>query len=427
VRFNAQKTLLAVSRADSSIEIWAQHPYFHCVKIIPAFSGTAQAARRLVWVGDNALVSAGWSGELCEWTLGSLELRSSSASFGGPVWDLAVNAAGTLLAVACEDGGLRLFDVSDGVVFRRSLSTGSCRVLCCAFSLSRPDHVILGDSKGRLQVWDYVTGKQILKVSVSGAKVHSPVWAVTALPDGCIATGDSIGYTQIWDGAFGTLLHSFKTHEAAVLTLRATPEGTLFSSGADSNVVRMERAAGGDWVVAGNSRPGLHDVHSLELAGNTLVAAGLDGSLALFGLRTFSKKKCKTLRPFPAFHSPVLSVSSPARIVCLRHSRSVELHRLGRAAGTPEAGLQSGTKLRLARAHAPLVEIRPDCNLPMHFAEISPSSELVLMGSREGVRGYSVEVAEDRATVARVELPDQLARIAAVRCCFSDDVVALAT
>ncbi len=353
---------------------------------------------------------------------------SISSCLGGPVWDLAANAAGTLVAAACEDGGLRLFDTVDGIVFRRSLSTGSCRVLCCAFSTSRPDHVMIGDSKGRLQVWDYVTGKQILKISVSGAKVHSPVWAVASLPDGCIATGDSIGYTQIWDGAFGTLLHSFKTHEAAVLALCVTSDGTLFSSGADSNVVRLERATGGDWVVAGTTRPGLHDVHSLEIAGATLIAAGLDGSLGLFGLKTFGKKKCKQLRPFPAFHSPLLSLSSSARVICLRHSRSVELHRLGRAAaGQPDQGLQSGSKVLVARPHVPLVEIRPDSALPIHFAEISPSSELVLMGSREGVRAYSVEVAEDRAIVARVELPDQIAKITAVRCCFTEEIVALAT
>jgi WD40 repeat protein len=88
---------------------------------------------------------------------------------------------------------------------------------------------------------------QILKISVSGAKVHSPVWAVAALPDGSIATGDSIGYTQLWDGTFGTLLHSFKTHEAAVLALCCAGD-SLFCSGADSNVVRLERPL--EWVVA---------------------------------------------------------------------------------------------------------------------------------------------------------------------------------
>lgn len=358
-----------------------------------------------------------------------MEPRSSSASFGGPVWDLAVNAAGTVVAAACEDGALRLFDLADGLVFRRSLSTGTCRVLCCTFSAARPDHVILGDSKGRLQVWDYVTGKQIMKISVSGARVHSPVWAVAALADGSIATGDSIGYMQIWDGTFGTLLHSFKTHEAAVLALCAAGNGVLFGSGADSNVVRLERAAaGGEWVVAGSSRPGLHDVNALELCGSTLVAAGLDGSLALFGLKTFGKKKAKALRPFPAFHAPLLSVAGEARVLCLRHSRSVELHRLGRAAGPPEPGLQTGSKLRLSRPHAPLVELKPDTGLSLQFAEISESAELVLTGTREGVRGYSVELfAEERAVVARLELPEQLAKTAAVRCCFLQDMVALAT
>jgi hypothetical protein len=145
--------------------------------------------------------------------------------------------------------------------------------------------------------------------------------------------------------------------------------------------------------------------------------------------RTFGKKKAKMLRPFPPFHSPVLSLSCSARVVCLRNERSVELHRLGRAAAAPgcDGGAQSGSKLRLARPHVPLVELRPDMALPPHFAEISSNAELVLLGSREGVRAYSVELAEERAIVARVELPEVLAKTKAIRACFLEDAVALAT
>lgn len=35
-------------------------------------------------------------------------------SNGGAVWCLAVNSNGTRLAAGCEDGCIRLFDISDG-------------------------------------------------------------------------------------------------------------------------------------------------------------------------------------------------------------------------------------------------------------------------------------------------------------------------
>jgi U3 small nucleolar RNA-associated protein 4 len=433
VRFNPHKSEIAVSREDSSIEIWSQNPYFHCRKIIPAHSATAQAARRMVWVSESRLISAGWNGELTEWNLSSLSPRASSASFGGPVWDLAVSQGGGLIAVACEDGGLRLFDTTDELVFRRSLSTGSARVLCCAFSQVRKDHVVTGDAKGRLQVWDYALGKQVLKISVSGAKVQSPVWAVACLADGAIVTGDSIGYTQIWDATFGNLLHSFKTHESSILCFVCTST-SIFASGVDSNIVRIDKSASGEWFVSQSNRPNLHDIHSLEIAGSTLVSACLDGSLALHGLDSFSKKKAKLLRPFPAFHSPIVSVSLPARIVCCKHSHSVQLYRLGKAAASPtDPGVKSGTKLHVARPHVPLVEIKPDVALPLHFAELSQNGEVVLMGNREGLRGYSVEVglAEGgQVKVARLDLPDHLSRLAATRVCFSapaENVFAVAT
>ena len=429
MRYFPGRSEVAVSREDSSIEVWAQHPYFHCRAIVPAFSPVAQAARRVVWTGDGRLISAGWSGELTEWSLATLTARSSSASFGGPVWDLC--ASGTLVAAACEDGGLRLFDAADEIVFKKCLLTGSSRVLCCAFSQTRKDHIVLGDAKGRLQVWDHVTGKQVLKISVSGAKVQSPVWAVASLADGSIVTGDSIGYTQIWDATFGNLLHSFKTHEASVLAIVCTPT-SIFSSGIDSKIARIDKAADGTWVVSTAHRSNLHDIHSLEVAGSTLISACLDGSLALHGLKTFSNKKAKLLRPYPSFHQPVISVSASTRILCCRLGKAVQLYRLGKAASVNvDPSVKSGTKLHIAKPHVPLIEIKPDVNLTLHFASISQDGEVVLMGNREGVRGYSIEVvAEGQVNVARLELPTALSRLAATQVVFSatrENVFALAT
>ena len=50
-------------------------------------------------------------------------------------------------------------------------------------------------------------------------------------------SGDSGGSVQFWDGAHGTLLHSFHQHQAGVLALAASPAGdAVFASGIDHQV-----------------------------------------------------------------------------------------------------------------------------------------------------------------------------------------------
>ena len=103
----------------------------------------------LVWTADGRLFSAGQHAVVTEWDLRTLlpRVRLSSAcafqptgcsslcrrgghyvcaqaaadSYGGPVWCMAANRASTLLAVGCEDGCVRLFDLAEGgLVYKRS-------------------------------------------------------------------------------------------------------------------------------------------------------------------------------------------------------------------------------------------------------------------------------------------------------------------
>lgn len=89
---------------------------------------------------------------------------SVTNSFGGAVWDLAVSPDGRTLVAACEDGTLRVFDVtSDGLAYVRAVASCEARVLCCSFHPSKP-LVALGDARGRMEVWDLATGAQLCRV-----------------------------------------------------------------------------------------------------------------------------------------------------------------------------------------------------------------------------------------------------------------------
>ncbi len=68
---------------------------------------------------------------------------------------------------------------------------------------------------------------------------------------------------------------------------------------------------------------------------------------------------------------------------------TVQLWRLGKVGkGRQGRAAAPGVheRLPLAKPHSALLEIVPNLKLPLDFAEISQNGELVVLGTREGVR-----------------------------------------
>jgi U3 small nucleolar RNA-associated protein 4 len=141
-------------------------------------------------------------------------------------------------------------------------------------------------------------GQEVARINAAAAsKQDLCIWALTVLPDGTIVSGDSSGATQFWDGQFATLLVRLQKHDADVLALAASPDGsTVFSAGIDSRVaqfVRVEAKAGADgaaqWAYLDSKRPHTHDVRALALVAREgeeplLVSAGNDTQLVLYNV-----------------------------------------------------------------------------------------------------------------------------------------------
>ena len=85
----------------------------------------------------------------------------------------------------------------------------------------------------------------------------------------------------------------------------------------------------------------------------------------------------------------------------LRFRNSVKLFKLGRSVQKMDRDAQLGTKMELQKSYKALIEIKPDTSLPIQFCELSPSGELMILGNRDGVRAYSLELFADRISVAR--------------------------
>ena len=141
--------------------------------------------------------------------------------------------------------------------------------------------------------------------------------------------------------------------------------------------------------------------------------------MGLYGLVSFGTKPAKILYPYPSHQESFVSYAEDARIFAFRYTypqrnvspslshhllrfrNSVKLFKLGRSVQKMDRDAQLGTKMELQKSYKALIEIKPDTNLPIQFCELSPSGELMILGNRDGVRAYSIELFADRVSVAR--------------------------
>jgi U3 small nucleolar RNA-associated protein 4 len=169
------------------------------------------------------------------------------------------------------------------------------------------------------------------------------VWALRALADGTLVSGDSLGHVQLWDGNSGTLIQGFDQNDskADVLSLAVSGnECRVFASGVDSRVICIERpvttptAGPPKWVMTHAQRPHTHDVKAMAMCkqrdGNhayeLLCSGGVDTKLCTYAMKDFGKVRPKNLYPWPCV-SPI-SIASEARILAMQREDRVDLYKL---------------------------------------------------------------------------------------------------
>ncbi|KAH6917613.1 U3 small nucleolar RNA-associated protein 4 [Coprinopsis sp. MPI-PUGE-AT-0042] len=260
-------------------------------------------------ISDLRLFSSGGGSELIEWDVNSSRIRQTINSQGGAIWSIAANPSGTMLALGCEDGTVRILSLEgDTLTHLRRLGKVKSRMLSIAWGPPVPKSptskkaatasgptdsdssdsddddddewsdswIVTGCSDSSVRKWDFKNGHVLERMGTDKIRgERTLVWTVGVLGDGTIVSGDSMGMVKFWDSRTCTQLQSFQAHNADVLCLTVSPEGTsVYTSGVDQktvqfSLVKISQATGGSssqdvrWAQTASKRMHSHDVRAL--------------------------------------------------------------------------------------------------------------------------------------------------------------------
>ncbi|KAL2895013.1 WD repeat-containing protein PCN [Bienertia sinuspersici] len=329
---------VAAAREDGSLEIWLVSPGsigWHCQLTIHGDANSRISS--LVWcrtssknASSGRLFSSSIDGSVSEWDLYQLKQKTVLESVGVSIWQMALeplkniregmehephnNGNGVvidynnessdddsddsvelhedsslenrLLALACDDGCVRLYTIPDAnqLTYHRSLPRVSGRALSVAWSLDG-NLIYSGSSDGYIRCWDAKHVQELYRITVGlgglGSGSDLCVWSLLALRCGVLVSADSTGSVQFWDSKHGTLLQAHSVHKGDAYALAAAPShNRVFSGGSDGKVILYKHIADvpdsipnnklssevKKWVYVDSKSAHTHDIRALTVA-----------------------------------------------------------------------------------------------------------------------------------------------------------------
>uniref|UniRef100_A0A673M8G9 U3 small nucleolar RNA-associated protein 4 homolog n=1 Tax=Sinocyclocheilus rhinocerous TaxID=307959 RepID=A0A673M8G9_9TELE len=392
--FNQDTERMAVARMDGSVEVFHCSDRFFQEKIIP---GREQfGIEGLSWVGER-LFSAGLNGGITEYDLTNQKVKYTIDAYGGPIWTIAGNQQGTHLAVGCEDGTVKLFEVNeDNIQFERNLDRQKSRIVSLSWHPSGSK--IAAGMMDMIQVFNVETGHSMHRmladrgVGTSRSK-ECVVWSVVYLSDGTIITGDSVGMVKLWDDQTGTLIKSHNVTKCDVLAL--SNEDSLVAGTSEGIVVQFQFVSmvlGKDdkeWVRTRTFRNHTHDIRAVSI-----LVSGMDAQLVVRPLldKIEERSAASALRKIHFPHRRLVACARKSGLMLFQYPGHLELWRLGESEGKGEDDIYA----------------------------VSPCGEWIVYSTASTLRLYRLHCDNNNISITKIsKLPKVLS--SANQLCFSSD------
>ncbi|CAO2657324.1 Nn.00g034500.m01.CDS01 [Neocucurbitaria sp. VM-36] len=362
---------LAIGRANGNIEIWnpAKGAWLQ-EKVF--YGGKDRSVEGLAWTqepdqkdaenrtvsGRLRLFSIGYSSSITEWDLATgLPARHSNGNHS-EVWCFAAqprknqkatgrtkesNFAHQKLVAGCADGTIVLLSTEDDdLTFEKFVSRATNKkARALSITYKNNDIVLAGFADSTIRVFDTRNGNVIRNISLGSGPHSGPkeilVWKVKCLSNGDFVSGDSTGDIRIYNGKTFSQTQRISGHEADVLDLAVSQDGTsIFSAGMDRRTCFYTSKKGvaqgqsGKWRKVSHQRYHEHDVKAMATyEGNKLsvmVSGGIDTQPIAVPIRGFGKELSRGLPTLPS--TPPLVSAPDARLLVSWWNTEVRIWRV---------------------------------------------------------------------------------------------------
>uniref|UniRef100_A0AAR2JMJ5 Anaphase-promoting complex subunit 4 WD40 domain-containing protein n=1 Tax=Pygocentrus nattereri TaxID=42514 RepID=A0AAR2JMJ5_PYGNA len=412
--FQPQRERIAVARTDGTVEIFNRADCFFQEKVIP---GRQQAATEaLAWVGDR-LFSAGLNGEIIEYDLDNNKTKYTIDAYGGPIWSITSNKQGTHLAVGCEDGTVKLFEVhEDRIQFERNLAKQKGRIISLSWHPSGSK--IVAGMMDVIHIFDTETGQSVQRLLVdrgvgTSRSQECVVWSVVYLSDGTIISGDSAGKVKMWDSRTGTLIKSHQVTKWDVLTLSVSQDETSLAVGtSEGHVVQFQFLSmvlgqeDKEWVRTRTFKNHTHDVRAVLEVNTAIVSGGMDTQFVVRPLldKIDERGQASALRNIQFPHRRLVSCARKAGLLLFQYPGHLELWSV----------------LTVKRKPEKLLHLKIKGEEHICCSAVSPCGGWIAYSTVASFRLYRLHCENNNVSIIKVsKLPKVLS--SANQICFSSD------
>eukprot|EP00096_Caligus_rogercresseyi_P014742 TRINITY_DN7239_c0_g1_i1.p1 TRINITY_DN7239_c0_g1~~TRINITY_DN7239_c0_g1_i1.p1 ORF type:complete len:724 (-),score=124.32 TRINITY_DN7239_c0_g1_i1:22-2148(-) len=377
---------------EAWIEIWSLRggiPFFQAW--LPTGESSLEA---LAFGSGGRIYSTGLHGWILAHEIKSGALKKIPVSWG-PSWCLDFHVKSQRLAVGTEEGVVCLFrENAAGLVYEKCLDKQEGRILCIAWEPNLGNKLVTG-STDTLRIWDTVTGHPLHRLSTARTfkSIETTVWSIAYLNNEIILSGDSRGKTSFWNGKTGTLLDSYQTHKADVLTVAVNHEKNIaYSTGVDPVVMHFQPILHKDgrskWIKSIHKTWNHHDNRSiLPIDPNTLALVGIDSFL-----RFVAPKNKYVYAPLPYGES--VSLSPDIRCLLFRYSNSLELWKLGSTKEDSKTAL-SGAILKMDEGPTNILKLANKDGRTIRCSDISDSGKFLGYAIQASTRIYALSLPQN--------------------------------
>ncbi|XP_056908161.1 U3 small nucleolar RNA-associated protein 4 homolog [Takifugu flavidus] len=421
--FNPRTERLAVAREDGALEIFNFSDHYFQEKVVPGQKGRATDA--LCWVGPR-LFSAGLNGEITEYDLDTLRPKYSVSAYGGPIWSVSSNPQGTLLAVGCEDGTVKMFEILEQrIQFQRNLDRQKGRIISLSWHSSGA--LIAAGMMDMIRIFDANTGHATRRLLVERG-VGAPksrevvVWSLVFLSDHTVVSADSAGKVQFWDGHTGTLIRSHLVSKWDVLVLSASQDGCSLAAGtSEGTVVQFQFLSSNvdqenkDWVRTRTFKNHSHDVRALVHLESAVVSGGMDTQLVVRPLLDKVEKNTResALRKMTFPHRSLVSCAKKVGMLLFQFPDHLEVWSVGESEGQGKPG----DSLPVKKNPEKLIHLKIKGDDHICCSALSPCGAWLAYSTVAAVRLYRLQ--HNGTAIAKVSIPKELCW--AHQLCFSSD------